>query len=214
MKRAYGFDKNLAHNSPPNRSKLQEAGMVDAALCAMRAAPADARLQRAACWSLLTLAASDAAAREVSEKGGIAAVVAAMTNCSESDSVQHFGCWAIANVAWVASSTANDHPAATKGPAAEPSSSFSSAVPWSSRLSPAPAPSGSLRFASPFSEKQPPRRASKRQSAGTSAAAAARAQGAADACRIAARKFPHHGGIAEKAALALEKLQVAPSADY
>ena len=66
----------------------------------MQAWAAEPKLQRQACWSLLTLAASDTAAADITRKGGVSAIIAAMTNCSDDASVQHFGCWSLANLAW------------------------------------------------------------------------------------------------------------------
>jgi len=80
----------------------------------------------------------------VSLAGGGAALVAAMVNCPDDPSVQHFGCWALANLAW--------------------------------------------------------------QGSGAASARQVGAQGAAEVCRAAARRFPRHAGVVEKAHLALERL--------
>jgi Armadillo/beta-catenin-like repeat len=50
---------NMAHNSDDNRLFIVKAGGVPLILDAMQAFATDARLQRQACWALLTLAALD-----------------------------------------------------------------------------------------------------------------------------------------------------------
>jgi Armadillo/beta-catenin-like repeat len=49
----------MAHNSDDNRLLIVKAGGVPLILDAMQAFATDARLQRQACWALLTLAALD-----------------------------------------------------------------------------------------------------------------------------------------------------------
>jgi Armadillo/beta-catenin-like repeat len=49
----------MAHNSDDNRLLIIKAGGVPLILDAMQAFATDARLQRQACWALLTLAALD-----------------------------------------------------------------------------------------------------------------------------------------------------------
>jgi len=98
---AVGFTcvTNLAHHSPDNRRKLSEAGVVAAVRTGMSEFPLEPKLQRQACWALLTLAASDKIAQEILDNGGVESIVGAMVNLSGDTSVQHFGCWALANLA-------------------------------------------------------------------------------------------------------------------
>ena len=49
-------------------------------------------------WRRLALA--DTVALQIAIDGGVAAVVAAMEACSDSQEVQVYGCWALANIAW------------------------------------------------------------------------------------------------------------------
>lgn len=58
-----------------------------------------AKLQRQACWAVLTVAGSDEIARAVSEFPIGAAVVAALVTHRYDVGVQQFGCWAINNLA-------------------------------------------------------------------------------------------------------------------
>ncbi|CAM9782565.1 unnamed protein product, partial [Ectocarpus sp. 6 AP-2014] len=62
--------------------------------------PGHSKLQRQACWALLTLAANDEISRVIASEGGVGAIIAAMINNADDTSVQHFGCWALANVGW------------------------------------------------------------------------------------------------------------------
>ncbi|CAM9187285.1 unnamed protein product, partial [Ectocarpus sp. 13 AM-2016] len=66
----------------------------------MQAFPGHSKLQRQACWALLTLAANDEISRVIASEGGVGAIIAAMINNADDTSVQHFGCWALANVGW------------------------------------------------------------------------------------------------------------------
>jgi hypothetical protein len=145
---------NLAHGGSGNGhgALLERAGAAGAVCAGMRAWAGDARVQKQACWALLTLAACDALAAQTHAAGGAAALVAALVNCPSDAAVQHFGCWALANLTW-------DGGGATAG-------------------------RGGLG----------------------SVAADARAQGAEEVCRAAARRFPNHPGVVEKASLALENM--------
>ncbi|CAM9585820.1 unnamed protein product, partial [Hapterophycus canaliculatus] len=96
---------NLSHNCDRNRRVIVEGGGLILILNAMQASglsitnfPERPKLQRQACWALLTLAANDEISRMIAREGGVGAIIAAMINNSEDTSVQHFGCWALANV--------------------------------------------------------------------------------------------------------------------
>ena len=143
---------NLAHGGSGNGELLERAGAAGAVCAGMRAWPLDARVQKQACWALLTLAASDPLAAQARKAGGAAALVAALVNCPRDAAVQHFGCWALANLTWDSGGGAPGRGAAG------------------------------------------------------GAAADARAQGAEEVCRAAARRFPNHPGVVEKASLALEHM--------
>lgn len=45
-----------------------------------QAFPGDPKLQRQACWALLTLAANDEISRMIASEGGVGAIIAAMIN--------------------------------------------------------------------------------------------------------------------------------------
>ncbi|CAM9665429.1 unnamed protein product, partial [Scytosiphon promiscuus] len=96
---------NLSHNCDRNRRVIAEGGGLILILNAMQARglstfPGHPKLQRQACWALLTLAANDDISRMIASEGGVGAIIAAMINNSDDTSVQHFGCWALANVGW------------------------------------------------------------------------------------------------------------------
>ncbi|CAN0141662.1 unnamed protein product [Pylaiella littoralis] len=91
---------NLSHNCDRNRRLVVEGGGLVLILNAMQEFPGHPKLQRQACWALLTLAANDEISRMIASEGGVGAIIAAMINNSEDTSVQHFGCWALANVGW------------------------------------------------------------------------------------------------------------------
>lgn len=46
----------------------------------VQAFPGNPKLQRQACWALLTLAANDEISRMIASEGGIGAIIAAMIN--------------------------------------------------------------------------------------------------------------------------------------
>lgn len=151
---------NLAHGDAEdhgNRALLEKAGAGGAVCEGMRAWASDARVQKQACWALLTLAASDGLVVQTCEAGGVAALVAALVNCPSDAAVQHFGCWALANLTWTSGVDAGDSSSSTTS----------------------------------------------RQ-----AIAETRAQGAAEVCRAAARRFPKHPGVVEKASLVLENIGI------
>ncbi|CAM9797702.1 unnamed protein product [Ascophyllum nodosum] len=93
---------NSSHNCDRNRILVIEAGGLVLVLDAMqaRAFPGLPKLQQQACWALLTLAANDEISRMIASEGGVGAIIAAMINNAGDTGVQHFGCWALANVAW------------------------------------------------------------------------------------------------------------------
>ncbi|CAM9339472.1 unnamed protein product [Ectocarpus fasciculatus] len=99
---------NLSHNCDRNRKLVVEGGGLILILNAMQARrtprfqafPGHSKLQRQACWALLTLAANDDISRVIASEGGVGAIIAAMINNADDTSVQHFGCWALANVGW------------------------------------------------------------------------------------------------------------------
>jgi hypothetical protein len=62
---------NLAHNNSDNRARFLEAGGVEALLAAMEShLETSPKIQRQACWALLTLAGSDDASRAIVAAGG------------------------------------------------------------------------------------------------------------------------------------------------
>ncbi|CBJ30261.1 conserved unknown protein [Ectocarpus siliculosus] len=91
---------NLSHNCDRNRKLVVEGGGLILILNAMQTFPGHPKLQRQACWALLTLAANDEISRVIASEGGVGAIIAAMINNADDTSVQHFGCWALANVGW------------------------------------------------------------------------------------------------------------------
>mmetsp|Transcript_39830 Transcript_39830/g.68720 ORF Transcript_39830/g.68720 Transcript_39830/m.68720 type:complete len:113 (-) Transcript_39830:78-416(-) len=62
--------------------------------------PGDAKLQRQACWALLTLAGSEDGCHRIASGGGVDAILGALERHQGDAAVAHFGCWALANVAW------------------------------------------------------------------------------------------------------------------
>jgi len=149
---------NLAHGDAEdhgNRELLEQAGAAAAVCDGMRTWTSDARVQKQACWALLTLAASDSLAVQTYEAGGVAALVAALVNCPSDAAVQHFGCWALANLTWNSDAGAGN---------------------------------------------------SNDKSSTRQVITEARAQGAAEVCRVAARRFPKHPGVVEKASLVLDNI--------
>ncbi|CAM9675981.1 unnamed protein product [Ectocarpus sp. 8 AP-2014] len=99
---------NLSHNCDRNRKLVVEGGGYESIItrkCAVptkieQTFPGHPKLQRQACWALLTLAANDEISRVIASEGGVGAIIAAMINNADDTSVQHFGCWALANVGW------------------------------------------------------------------------------------------------------------------
>jgi serine/threonine protein kinase len=69
---------NITHNSIDNRFRFLEAQGTEAVLAVMARYEPSAKLQRQACWALLTVAGSDEIARAVAEFPVGAAVVSAM----------------------------------------------------------------------------------------------------------------------------------------
>ncbi|CAE7564562.1 aarA, partial [Symbiodinium microadriaticum] len=91
---------NLAHNNADNRARYLEANGVQVLLTAMEAHFASSpKIQRQACWALLTLAGSDDASRSIVAAGGAEKIKKAMIIHKYDKGVQQFGCWAISNLA-------------------------------------------------------------------------------------------------------------------
>jgi hypothetical protein len=57
------------------------------------------KVQRQACWALLTLAGSDEVARVIVGQGGDSQLMRAMGHWKHDAGVQQFACWAICNLA-------------------------------------------------------------------------------------------------------------------
>ena len=90
---------NLMHNSLENRSRFLEISGVDLLVRLMEAHKETATIQRQVCWTILTLAGSDDASRDVVASGGASAIVNAMAHHRTDPGVQQFGCWALGNLA-------------------------------------------------------------------------------------------------------------------
>lgn len=90
---------NLSHNSPDNRHRYLEAGGMPALGQAADAHMASVKVQRQACWALLTLAGADDTGRLVAQAGGGTTCVRAMLRHRHEPGVQQFGLWALSNMA-------------------------------------------------------------------------------------------------------------------
>lgn len=70
---------NLAHNNADNRARFLEASGVEAILGAMEIhLESSPKIQRQACWAILTLAGSDEASREIVAAGGAEKIMKSM----------------------------------------------------------------------------------------------------------------------------------------
>jgi hypothetical protein len=120
-----------------------------------------------------------------------------MVNHPSDASLQHFGCWAIANLA--IGRTGALEAAAAAAAAAAATATTTSEVGGKGEFSSSSSSSSSsgLGLAAVRSRARE-----------TAAAVALKGrQGAVEVCKAALRRFPRHPGIAEKSRLALEKLQ-------
>lgn len=76
---AYTALTNLAHNNADNRARFLEASGVKALFTAMDAhLETSPKIQRQACWAVLTLAGSDDASRDIVAAGGAEKIMNAM----------------------------------------------------------------------------------------------------------------------------------------
>ena len=81
----------------PNR--FVELGGVDLLVGMMVRFKESAKLQRQACWAVLSLCGTDDISRAVAAKGGDSAIMNAMLHNRFDAGVQQFGCWALSNLA-------------------------------------------------------------------------------------------------------------------
>jgi hypothetical protein len=97
----HGFSAitNLAHNSIDNRSRFIELNGVDVIVAIMNRHLSAMKVQRQACWAILTLAGSDEVSRVIIHGGGGQSVVAAMIEHRFDSGIQQFGAWAVSNLA-------------------------------------------------------------------------------------------------------------------
>ncbi len=70
---------NLLHNSLENRHRFVEGGGIQILVGQMDRYRQSSKIQRQACWAILTLAGSDDVARAVAMGGACSAVLNAMT---------------------------------------------------------------------------------------------------------------------------------------
>lgn len=91
---------NLAHENDPNKRLISSRGGVSTVLDAMESHLGEEKVQRQACWALLTISADTVAAQRAAADGAVGAVGAAMVNFVSSPDVQQFGLWALSNVAY------------------------------------------------------------------------------------------------------------------
>lgn len=89
---------NLTHNSIDNRSRFMEAGGISALLHTMKIYKQSSKLQRQACWAILTLCGNDELSHKIAQEGGGSALINAMVNHRLDAGVQQFGCWALGNM--------------------------------------------------------------------------------------------------------------------
>lgn len=90
---------NLSHNSNDNRHRFLDAGGMAALVHAADEHIASVKVQRQACWALLTLAGADDTGRLVAQAGGGTTAVKAMLQHRSEPGVQQFGLWALCNMA-------------------------------------------------------------------------------------------------------------------
>ena len=90
---------NLTHNSIDNRSRFVELQGTAVVCVAMARHLTNQKIQRQACWALLTVAGSDTVSREVVGAGGDRALVNAMMEHRFDSGIQQFGAWALGNLA-------------------------------------------------------------------------------------------------------------------
>ncbi|GMI17541.1 hypothetical protein TrLO_g14803 [Triparma laevis f. longispina] len=91
---------NLGHESDTNKRLIAQRGGVSSVLDAMEGHLGSLKIQRQACWALLTVAGDEVAAKRVASDGGVGAVLAAMVNFEGEGDLQGFGIWALCNVAF------------------------------------------------------------------------------------------------------------------
>ncbi len=82
---------NFTHNSLENRSRFIEAHGVPVLINCMHLHIDSCKVQRQACWAILTLCGSDEAAKEILVSRGEVSVISAMTRHKYDSGVQQFG---------------------------------------------------------------------------------------------------------------------------
>lgn len=90
---------NLSHNSNDNRHRFLDTGGMSALVHAADEHISSVKVQRQACWALLTLAGADDTGRLVAQAGGGTTAVKAMLQHRNEPGVQQFGLWALCNMA-------------------------------------------------------------------------------------------------------------------
>jgi hypothetical protein len=89
---------NVAHGNDVNKRSIANKGGGEVILNAMERFLGDARVQRAACWAILTIGGDEASARRVASDGAVGALLAAMVNFEQDANIQHFGTWGLLNI--------------------------------------------------------------------------------------------------------------------
>jgi len=89
---------NVAHGNDANKRTIAAQGGVEVILNAMEEFLGEVKVQRAACWALLTIAGDTVAAGRAASDGAVGALLAAMVNFETEEDVQHFAVWGLLNV--------------------------------------------------------------------------------------------------------------------
>ena len=91
---------NLAHENDANKRLIASHSGATTILDGMEAHLGSLKVQKQACWSLLTISGDTAAAQRAAADGSVGAVLAAMVNFISEPDIQHFGLWALTNAAY------------------------------------------------------------------------------------------------------------------
>ncbi len=79
--------------------RFLEMGGVELLVSMMVRFKESAKLQRQACWAVLSLCGTDEISRNIAQHGGDSAILNAMLYHRHDAGVQQFGCWALSNLA-------------------------------------------------------------------------------------------------------------------
>lgn len=90
---------NLTHNSFENRMRFIEAKGIEAIVAIMDLHLVSEKIQKQACWAVLTLAAEDKVSADMVTKGIPAALANALVSHKADAGVQQFACLAFSNLA-------------------------------------------------------------------------------------------------------------------